>query len=194
MYQQDLTDAVVVAASFTTENTVVFHTANQQDAQWIYSNVDDISNERDIDKTDEVGLGRNYYLDLYESDDHSTYGEGMNGWNTKPIYRVSFSPTEISQQRMLNWVDESSYGFTAPTDFDISPLVAEMIYRAGAHEMMGDEEPYIEFEAIDSQRLQAELQNLDIRTTKVNGLWRLDEENSAKFREYAEIPEPKGGD
>lgn len=82
----------------------------------------------------------------------------------------------------------------APTDFKMTPTIAEMIYRAGAHELRGENVPYIEFDAVGSQKLEAELQNLDIQTTNVGELWRMNEENSARFRAYAGIDAPNGGE
>lgn len=192
--QMEVTDGVVLSAGFATSNgSIIIYTANKQDAEWIYNTINNIANERSLTETAEMGLGRKYYLQLSESDGPSMYGKGKDGWNNKPVYKVKFQPTEVSQQRMMHWNDDGQ-SISAPTDFEITPLIAELVYRSGAHEMNGEGGPYIEFEAVGSQRLQAELQNLDIRTTKINDLWHMDVENSEKFREYAGIPEPNGGD
>jgi hypothetical protein len=190
-YQKKLCDAVIVCAGYASSDNVVLHTASKKDAQWLYAAVSDISETRNIDETDEQGLHREYYLDLAESDEHALGNTDEFEWNTRPVYRVSFIPTDFCHQRMLNWADENK-SLKAPTDFKLTPMIAEMVYRAGAHEMKGqDGEVYIEFDAQDSQKLQADLQNEGIHTTNVGELWRMDADNSEKFREYAGIEHPR---
>lgn len=91
---------------------------------------------------------------------------------------------------MFNWFDVDKIQ-KAPTDFKITPLIAKICYFSGAHELAGkDGEPYIEINMANFQKLEAELQNIDVQTINVRNLWRLDVKNSKKFREYAEVPTP----
>lgn len=189
--EKQLSDAVIVCAGRAGSKKVVLHTASKIDAEFLYSSVDPIAKEREIQKTEHQGLHREYYLELAESDNHSLDDEDQFSWNTRPVWQVRFTPTEFLHQRMLHWANQDR-SKKAPTDFKMTPLIAEFIYRAGAHEMSGEDgEAYVEFDAEDSQKLEAELQNLDIQTTNVGDLWRMDAENSAKFRAYAGVPAPR---
>lgn len=192
--EKQLSDAVIVSAGMASGDTVIFHTASKMDAEFLYSAVDTVAVDREIRKTGQDGLHREYYLELAESDEHSLDSEDEFEWNTRPVWQVKFTPTEFCHQRMLNWADENT-SIKAPHDFRMTPTIAEVIYRAGAHELCGgDGEPYIEFDAANVSKLDAELKNLDIETTSVGSLWRLDPENSAKFRAYAGLPVPSTAD
>jgi len=188
--RKELSDGIIVCSGYNSNETVVIHTASKVDAEWIYNKVEPISEDRDIRKTGDFGLHRNYYLELAASDEHSLEDESEFGWNTKPVWMVTFRPSEYVQQRYINWMDETQ-SIKAPHDFKITPTIGELIYRAGAHEMSGiDDEPYIEFDATDLQKLDAELQNIGIRSINVGDLWRLDVENSEKFRDYIGVEKP----
>lgn len=180
-YKKMLCDGVIISAGYTSSDNVILHTSSKEDAEWLYSVVDNIAETRNLDKTGNEGYHREYYL--------NEQGERV----TKPIYSVSFIPTNFLHQRMMHWVEDGQK-IKAPKDFEITPTIAEIVYRAGAHELQGEDAPYIEFEAVPSQKLEAELQNLDVQTTNVGSLWRMDEENSARYRAYADINPPNGGD
>lgn len=193
-FKREICDGVIVAAGYSGSDNVVFHTASQKDAQWLYSAVKPIAETRNIDETGEMGLHRNYYLELAESDDHSLDdGEDEFEWNTRPVHRVTFIPTKFCHKRMLDWVDNNMLK-KAPTDFTMTPAIAEMIYRAGAFLMYSGDGIYMEFDAENSQKLDAEFQNQNIHTTNVGELYRCDVENTEKFAEYAGIDLPHGGD
>lgn len=189
--QKQMSDAVIVCAGMVSGNRVVLHTASKRDAEFLYTAVDTVavSDSRTIEQTDADGIHREYYLELADSDEHSLQDEDDFSWNTRKVWQVTFEPTEYLQQRMMHWADEN-HSYKAPRDFKMTPLIAKVIYYAGAHEMAGLDAPYVEFDAVDVSKLDAELKNLDIESINVGELWRLDEENSARFREYADIPEP----
>lgn len=60
--------------------------------------------------------------------------------------------------------------------------------------MESEEGIYLEFDAENSQKLDAELQSKGIRTTNVDELWRCDHENTKKFAKFANIKLPDGGE
>jgi len=190
---KQVSDAIIASAGFITKDVVRLYTTNKQDAEYLYNVVGSISADRDLTRMDENGIHREYYLQLAESDEHSIEDEDAFEWNTRPVWEVTFEPTDYFRQRALNWADEDQ-NMRAPRDFKATPLVCRIIYYAGAHEMAGGDGPYIEFEAKDLQKLDAELQNQDIHSANVDSLWRLDSDNSEKFRDYADIPEPDGGE
>jgi len=171
----------------------VLHTASKFDAQWLYSVVNQVAQDdsRTYEETDDEGLHRTYYLELAESDEHSLDDEDAFSWNTRPVYRVTFVPSTDFQRRMIEWMEREPQ---APTDFQMTPTIAKIIYYAGSHEMKGSDGPYLEFDAEGVNKLDAELKNLDIESVNAGDLWRLDEENSARFREYAGIDAPNGGE
>jgi len=193
--EQQLSDGIIVCAGYVSNDKAILHTASKFDAQWLYSAVNQIAVDgtRSYEETDEEGLHRTYYLELAESDEHSLEDEEAFSWNTRAVYRVTFEPTDEFKSRMFKWADKN-LSHKAPTDFKMTPTIAKIIYYAGSHEMAGSDGPYLEFDAVDSQKLDAELQNLDIQSTNVGELWRLDEENSARFRAYAGIDAPNGGE
>lgn len=191
--EQQVSDAIILSAGIASTDSVTINTASKLDAEFIYSAVDTVAVERNIFKTDSQGIHREYYLELAESDTHSIEDEDIFEWNTRPIWQVRFIPTEYCVQRMMNWTDAQT-SKKAPRDFTMTPLIAKLLYKSGSHEMSaGDGETYIEFEAFGSQKLQAELQNCDIQTTNVGNMWRVDIENSKKFRQYADVAEPNIG-
>jgi len=170
--KKQMVDGVIVSAGYFDSKTVILHTATKSDAEWLYSAVGNICRERELEETDEYGLHRNYYVELAESDEHSIDSDGDEfEWNTRPVYRVTFEPTDFCHQRMNNWNDNGV--IKAPRDFTLTPEIGEMIVRAGSHTLPSDDGKYVEFYAENLQKLEAEFQNLDINTISVDDLWRI---------------------
>jgi len=188
--QKQVSDAVIVSEGTYSSGTVTLFTASKTDAECLYNVVGQISTDRSIEQTDRDGHHRNYYLELSKHDGHQLEDKDAFDWNTRKVWEVTFEPNDYFRQRVLHWTEAGSVEWNAPRDFTLTPLVCRIIYFTGAHEMHGGGGAYIEFAARNCQKLQAELQNEGIETTNVDTLWRVDVENSKKFREYANLEEP----
>lgn len=186
---KEIVDGLYLCAGATSSEHVILYTADKSDAEWLYAAVEPVAAEREMEKMDNKGLHREYYLELAQSDEHSLDDEDAFNWNTRPVYQVVIEPTDYCIQRLNHWFDGSER--VVPRDFTFTPLIAEIIYRAGAHEVAGRDAPQIEFDAVDTVALEDALDELGIDSIHVGDLWHLDEEASARFRAYAGIERPE---
>lgn len=188
--QRHIADAVIISSPELSIDSVALYTPDKESAEFVYHVVEPIAEDRKLVETSDDGITREHYLRLYESDEHSLDDEDAFDWHTQPVWMIVIEPTQYFQQRALRWFDDDN-GLKSPRDFKLSPVAARILYYTSAHEVPGaDGRPIIELTAPDLQKLDANFQNADIRSENVGDLWRFPAENSARFREYANIPEP----
>lgn len=185
--QKQLMDAAILSPAFRQDGAIAFHTASKEDAEWLYSKFEPVAEERELVETDKHGVHREFYLELNESDEHSLADEDAYSWNTRKIYRVEITPTNMFDQRVLQWGSCDGQ----PSDYQFTPLIAKILYFTGAHENAGTNAPYIELEVDGVDTVSDSLEEKDIPFVEVGGLYRFEEKPSTKFRAFAKVDMPE---
>lgn len=183
--QKSLVDAAVLTSSALSKSRVVFHVTNKPDAEWLYSQYEPLTVERQIHKTGNMDVGREHYIDLRKSEEHSLSDENPYEWNEKPVWLLVFTPNENFLKRATKWYNDEMLS-NIPEDFEVDSIVAEVIYRTQVHEMCGEDEvPIIEFELNSLDKLLYYFGEAGMKPVEVNGLFQLDGEDSAILRTLA---------
>jgi len=183
----EVADGIIISAANIGEDVCTIYVAGKVDAEYLYHEVDCIAEERSIESLNELGRGTDYYLDLADSE--YDIGEQPDDWNLTGVYQVSFEANDKYKQRLKQWHDENG-NVSRPRDFELTEIVANTLYKVGAHEQAGEEAPYIELIATGGEFLEAAFEEEDIDVEHVNNMWRISEESSAIFRRLADIEQP----
>jgi len=190
--ERSLVDAAVLTSARLSKKRVVFYLTNRQDAEWIYTQYDELGTQRKLEQTEYSAVGREHYIELSESDEHSLSDEDAYSWNEEPVWMVSFTPTEKFLKRAHIWYNNESIISNVPRDFEITQTIAEIIYRIRVHEMKGDcGYPILEFELEALDELEDNFESKNMVPTRVKRLFRLDAEDSAIFRTLVGVDAPE---
>lgn len=194
--EQEIVDGMMLAGAAIDTSNLAIHCTDKTAAEWLYNEVSDMVLQRNLETNGERYPGREYYLELSESASYTLDDEDDFSWNRAAVWELTLQPNGDMYQYIQRWYANNQSYPALPGDFALTPVTAKVLYKTRAHELPGENTPYIEFETRPYPTLNDYLNALNMEYDNLRGLYRLTQEASAILRTHIGVknPRPNGGE